>query len=222
MKTHTPFRVEGPQSADCGSETVCSGRYHLSLKLGRQLAGAGTRITPVLKTGVLLARPPARSLATWALRVVPSGIPLSGPDMSGDMRLWAISCAMARADESELLAVSLSVPVGGCGTEIAASSTVAVMAAYVAPPLGARGTGRQWRLVRPWLAGNIQAVPQGRHSVPVFLQQALNTRPSRQFRLPPTPSQLCFTPSQAKVLTEGGDLREGLVDVTLSGSHSCD
>jgi hypothetical protein len=28
-------------------------------------------------------------------------------------------------------------------------------------------------------------------------------------------------PSQAKVLTEGGDLREGQINVTPSGSHSC-
>ena len=44
MKTH-PLPIEGTQSVDRGPETVGCGRYHnlpLGLKLGRQLAGAGT------------------------------------------------------------------------------------------------------------------------------------------------------------------------------------
>jgi hypothetical protein len=41
-------------------------------------------LTPEMKIGVLLGRSPARrlGLATRAERVVPSGMPLSGPDTS--------------------------------------------------------------------------------------------------------------------------------------------
>ena len=43
---------------------------------------------PEIKMGVLLGRFPAgrQGLATWASTVVPTGMPLRGPDMSVDMR----------------------------------------------------------------------------------------------------------------------------------------
>jgi hypothetical protein len=64
--------------------------------------------------GVLLGRSPAgrQVLATWALRVAPSGMSLRGPDMSLDMRLLAVSDATAGSDMSESMAVGLSDPLG--------------------------------------------------------------------------------------------------------------
>jgi hypothetical protein len=46
-----------------------------------------------MKTGVLLRCSPAGTqvVATWALRVLPAGMPLRGPDMSLDMRLFVLS-----------------------------------------------------------------------------------------------------------------------------------
>ena len=54
-------------------------------------------------------------MATWAFEVVPSGMPLIGPDMSSEMRLCAISWEMAGSDRSEPLAVGLSGPLGFAG-----------------------------------------------------------------------------------------------------------
>ena len=49
-------------------------------------------LTPEMKMGVFLGRCPAGAqvVATFALRVVPVGVPLRGPDMSLDMRLYAV------------------------------------------------------------------------------------------------------------------------------------
>ena len=46
-------------------------------------------LKPEIKMGILLGRSPAgrQALATWAFEVVPSGMPLRGPDMSLAMRL---------------------------------------------------------------------------------------------------------------------------------------
>ena len=66
------------------------------------------------KMGVLLGRSPAgmQVLATSALVVVSSGMPLSGPDMSLDMRLLTVSEETAGSDGSESMAVGLSDPLG--------------------------------------------------------------------------------------------------------------
>jgi hypothetical protein len=69
---------------------------------------------PYIKMGVLLGRSPAgrQVLATWTLRVVPSGMSLRGPVMSVDMRLFAVSDKTAGSDMSESMAVGLSDPLG--------------------------------------------------------------------------------------------------------------
>jgi hypothetical protein len=90
-------------------------------------------LTPEIKMGVLLQRSPAErlALATWALLVVPTGMPLIGPDTSDDVRRCAASCETAGSDESEPLAVGMSSPPGFCVATVAA-----VTAAYVATPSG--------------------------------------------------------------------------------------
>jgi hypothetical protein len=86
---------------------------------------------PVIKMGVLLGRSPAvkQVLATWACGVVPSGLPLRGPDMSLDMHLFAFSDETTGSDGSEPMDVGLSGPLRRDG---AAGPTKT--AAYVAPP----------------------------------------------------------------------------------------
>jgi len=69
-------------------------------------------LTPEIKMGVLLRRSPAgrQALATWVCEVVPSGMPLRGPDMSLDMRLLFVSIETPRSDGSESMDVGLSGP----------------------------------------------------------------------------------------------------------------
>jgi len=64
--------------------------------------------------GVFLGRFPAgmQALVTWTFEVVPSGMPLRGPDMSLDMRLLVVSDETSDSDGSESMAVDLSVPLG--------------------------------------------------------------------------------------------------------------
>jgi len=68
-------------------------------------------------------------VATWSSTVVPTGMPLRGPDMSVDVGLCAVSEETAGSDGSDPLAVGLSDPLGLCGAVGAATT-----AAYVAPP----------------------------------------------------------------------------------------
>jgi len=86
--------------------------------------------TPEIKIGVLLGRRQAgrQTLATWALRVVPTGLPLRGPDMSLDMRRLGVSVEKPDSEDSESMAVCLSVPLGRDGDALVANT-----AAYVAP-----------------------------------------------------------------------------------------
>ena len=81
--------------------------------------------TPVIKIGVLLGRSPAgrQELATWASKVVLTGMPLRGPDMSVDMRPGAVSEETACSNGSDPLAVGLSGPLGLC--EVAGAATTA-------------------------------------------------------------------------------------------------
>ena len=69
-------------------------------------------VTTQIKMGVLLGRYPAgrQALATWELGVVPSGMPLRGPDMSSDMRLLDVSIETPDSEGSVSMAVGLSVP----------------------------------------------------------------------------------------------------------------
>ena len=71
-------------------------------------------LTPETKIGVLLGLSPAGTqlLATWALRMVPAGMPLRGADMSLDMRLFAVSVETAISDGSKYLALGLSDQLG--------------------------------------------------------------------------------------------------------------
>ena len=84
-------------------------------------------VKPEIKIGVLLGRCPAgrQALATWALLVVPFGMPLRGPDMS-DMRRFGVT--VETPDSEESMAVGLSGPLGRDGAALAANT-----AAYVAP-----------------------------------------------------------------------------------------
>jgi hypothetical protein len=59
-------------------------------------------------------------VAMWAVVVVPTGMPLRGPDM----RLGADSEETAGSDGSEPLAKGLSGPLGSCGA-IGAAATAA-------------------------------------------------------------------------------------------------
>jgi hypothetical protein len=80
----------------------------------KQARKEGVSLTPEIKMGVLLVRSPAgrQALATWAFRVVPSGMPSRGPDMSLDMRLLFVSDETPDSDGSESMAVGLSGPLG--------------------------------------------------------------------------------------------------------------
>jgi len=64
--------------------------------------------------GVLLRPFPAgrQALATWAFEVVPSGVPLRGPDMLLDIRLLVVSIETPGSDGFESMAVGLSGSLG--------------------------------------------------------------------------------------------------------------
>ena len=51
-------------------------------------------------------------MATLSLKVMPVGVPLRGPDMLLDMRLFAVSVETAGSDGSESMAVGLSDSLG--------------------------------------------------------------------------------------------------------------
>ena len=69
-------------------------------------------LTPETKMGVLLGGSHAGSqvVATLPLRLVPAGVSLRGPDISLDMRLFAVSVETAGSDGSESISVGLSDP----------------------------------------------------------------------------------------------------------------
>ena len=93
-----------------------------------QARKARVSLAPEIKIGVLLGRCPAgrQALATWALLVVPFGMPLRGPDMSLDMRRFGVT--VETTDSEESMAVGLSGPLGRNGAALAANT-----AAYVSP-----------------------------------------------------------------------------------------
>ena len=90
MKTHTILPIKGPQRTDRGAEPVsCCGTtinfsdFNWAIRPPGQNARSQARkarvsFIPEIKIGVLLGRCPAgrQALATWALRVVPTGMPL--------------------------------------------------------------------------------------------------------------------------------------------------
>ena len=90
-------------------------------------------LAPVIKMGVLLGRSLAgkQMLVTCACGVVPSGLPIRGPDMSFDMRLLAVSDETVGSDVSESIALGLSYPLGLDG-----ATGWAKTVAYVAPHSG--------------------------------------------------------------------------------------
>jgi hypothetical protein len=98
-------------------------------------------VGPEIKIGVLLGRCPAgrQVLDTLVWVVVPPGMPLRGPDMSEDLRLFAASDEAADSDVSESMAVGLSVSLAREGATDAAKT-----AAYEAPTPDAP---RCWLLV---------------------------------------------------------------------------
>ena len=75
-------------------------------------------------------------MATWASKLVPTGMPLRGPDMKVDMRPGAVSEKSAGSEGSEPLAC--------------AGRQARPVQSRVSPrPRGARFAGRRWWLVRP-------------------------------------------------------------------------
>jgi hypothetical protein len=74
-------------------------------------------LTPEIKMDVLLGLSPAgrQVLATWAGLVVPTGVPLRGPDTSLNVRPSAASDEAVCLDESRPLAGGVSCPPGFCG-----------------------------------------------------------------------------------------------------------
>ena len=60
-------------------------------------------LTPEMKMGFLLGRCPSGTqvVSTWALRVLPAGVPLRGPNMSPGMPIFAISVETAGSHRSE-------------------------------------------------------------------------------------------------------------------------
>ena len=68
-------------------------------------------LTPEMKMGSPAV---AQVVATWALKVVPAGVPLRVPDMS-DMRLFADLFEIACSDGSDSMAVGLRDSLGCFG-----------------------------------------------------------------------------------------------------------
>ena len=79
-----------------------------------QARKARLSLPPEINIGVLLGRCPVgrQTLATWAWLVVPSGVPVRGPDMSWNMRLSDVSIETPNSDKSEPMAMGLTVPLG--------------------------------------------------------------------------------------------------------------
>ena len=70
-------------------------------------------LIPAIKMGILGPFPTVKqALVTWAWSVVPSDVPLRGPEMSRDMRLWDVSIETPESDESECVTVGLIDPLG--------------------------------------------------------------------------------------------------------------
>ena len=115
VKTHTFLPVKGPQrtltaarnpSAVDGT-TINFSDFNWAIRppgqdARNQARKARVSFTPEINIGVLLGRCPAgrQVLATWALRVVPTGIPLRGPDMSLDMRRLGVSVEIPDSEGS--------------------------------------------------------------------------------------------------------------------------
>jgi hypothetical protein len=113
-------------------------------------------VTPVMNTGVLFLRWPAGTGAAGA-EVVPAGVPLTGPDMSCDMRLLAASEEAAESDVSDSVVVGLSGPLyeraarpaatatyaGLCGSWLLWSTSLSVAEAHELLPEASSGAGRR-------------------------------------------------------------------------------
>jgi len=127
VETHTLPPINGPQRTDRDSQktlavdgtTITFSALSWAVRPPgqdprNQVRKAQVSRAPEIKMGVLLGRSPAAKqvLATWAFGVVPSGLPLRGPDMSLDMRLLTVSVETADLDGSESMAVGLSGPLG--------------------------------------------------------------------------------------------------------------
>jgi hypothetical protein len=138
METHSLARTERPEGADGGPEIIS--RFRLTIRfspfiwavmpLGHRDRNHArkprTSLTSVMKTGVRFRRWPGGAGAAGA-EVVPTGVPLRGPDMSQDlscdMRLLAVSREAAESDESDSMAMGLSGPL--CGRAMRPAATAA-------------------------------------------------------------------------------------------------
>jgi hypothetical protein len=117
MKTHTLAPNEGLQSADSGSEAI-SGLWDKHQPLPLIWAENPLRheacihdknphesVTPETWMGVLLCCSPVGATATLVLKVVPSGMPHRGRDVSlRDMHLVAVAVEVVGSERSEPLA----------------------------------------------------------------------------------------------------------------------
>jgi len=124
VETHTVFPVKGssaltaalnPSAVD--GTTFNFSPFSWAVRPPGQVARNQARnervsLTPEIKMGVLLGRSPAggHPFTTWAFAVVPSGVPLRGPDMSLDMPLLVVFILTPSSDGSESMAVGLSGP----------------------------------------------------------------------------------------------------------------
>jgi hypothetical protein len=112
MVSSTPF--EGifymPQICDMGQTALLSFRRKerriFSPEKIRLLQPGLNPRTWVPEASMLITRTPKP--LRWVFMVMPTGVPLSGPDMSLDMRSVTVSEQTAGSDKSEPLAVSLN------------------------------------------------------------------------------------------------------------------
>ena len=124
MEIHTFFPIKGPQRTDLVCEPVggCGTTITFSpLSWAIRPPGQDARnqiwkervsLKPVIKNGCLVKTFCRQALATWALEVVSSCMPLRDPDLSLVMHLLVDSDETPDSGGSEPMAVGLSVPLG--------------------------------------------------------------------------------------------------------------
>jgi hypothetical protein len=119
VEVHTTFPIKGPQGAAAALKPLAVDGVTINRPaLSWAVNGAGQEersharklrvsVKPEIKIGVLLRRSPAGRfglITPVGVVVVPIGMPLSGPDTSGDVRLSAVSGETAGLDKSKPLA----------------------------------------------------------------------------------------------------------------------
>jgi len=122
VETHTVFPIEDRSALTAALNPSAFDGTTINISLFRwairppgqdiriQARKERVSLTPEIKMGVSLARSlvTIQALATWAFEVVPSGMPLRGPDRSLDISLLVVSIKTTGSDGSESLAMGLS------------------------------------------------------------------------------------------------------------------